>query len=104
MLCRADADLPAKLAGISPQEWSQDVGEHSVALGPSSAKTGYTRHWRRLNPEAVARHNAARRQELVRVVCVICGEIFVRRSRDRRQVCSPVCARARRRKREKAAA
>jgi hypothetical protein len=30
VLHRADADLTAKLVGISIQEWSQDAGEHSI--------------------------------------------------------------------------
>ena len=33
MLHGPDADLPAKLVGIALQEWSQDVGEDSIALG-----------------------------------------------------------------------
>src|SRR5271155_3194037 len=31
---RTDADLRAKLVGISSQNWSQDVGEHAITLRP----------------------------------------------------------------------
>jgi len=34
VLRRADADLCAKLVGISPKDRSEHVGEHAITLGP----------------------------------------------------------------------
>ena len=40
MLHGADADLSAQLVGISIEQRSQDVGEHSIALGSIARDPG----------------------------------------------------------------
>ena len=55
-----DADLRTKLVGISPQDWSQDVGEHTIALCPVLRYPGPHRRERVGKPPGSRPRSAAR--------------------------------------------
>jgi hypothetical protein len=64
-------------------------------------KAEYGRRWRDLNQSYVQNYNAERRQEVVKVRCLGCAELFERPSAARHVYCSHECAKLGRRERER---
>jgi len=64
-------------------------------------KAELARRWRELNEDYVQNYNAERREEVVKVRCIGCGELFERPSTARHRYCGRECVKAVRRERER---